>query len=423
LRISADLINVRFGALADSSEAYLKVPELLKAEVVATGEPTLSANAQHCASTLTFSQQVVHESDNLRFLNVQIQRAVGELTPTLCVFVAHEFGVSGHGMIGVRIAALGLVLAVLCSSQQACAFGLRLGPFLFGGRWHHHHRHLVRRPTEAPPSEATSTDVAQSRAPTLLYPALAWPSFADDIFGPTNSSAWPFGYQSVFDQAFAEYPAKRVADLCPRRIGKVDAALRIGREIAPTAAQRPLLEKLGTALAQANGYLMKSCPVDIPPLPVERLRLMDSQIDAMTMALEIVRVPLQQFEQSLDERQRARFSARVASEDVTPVCAKSPEPANWPMPIFKQALQPTAAQEAALNDLESALSRAASGLNAACPDGMPRMPSARLQAIEARLDITWVAVQTIQVAVAKFQKQLSDQQRARFDTLQLAATP
>jgi hypothetical protein len=56
-------------------------------------------------------------------------------------------------------------------------------------------------------------------------------------------------------------------------------------------------------------------------------------------------------------------------------------------------------------------------------DRMPRMPSARLQAIEARLDITWVAVQTIQVAVAQFQKQLSDQQRARFNALQIAATP
>jgi hypothetical protein len=66
------------------------------------------------------------------------------------------------------------------------------------------------------------------------------------------------------------------------------------------------------------------------------------------------------------------------------------------MPILKQALQPTAAQEAALNNLERAFNRAASGLNAVCSDGMPRMPSARLQAIEARLDITWVAVQTIQ---------------------------
>jgi hypothetical protein len=54
---------------------------------------------------------------------------------------------------------------------------------------------------------------------------------------------------------------------------------------------------------------------------------------------------------------------------------------------------------------------------------MPRVPSARLQAIEARLDTTWVAVQTIEVAVAQFQKQLSDEQRARFNTLQLAATP
>jgi hypothetical protein len=172
--------------------------------------------------------------------------------------------------------------------------------------------------------------------------------------------------------------------------------------------QQPLLQKLGTALAQANGYLIKFCPAEIPPLPVERLQLMDAQIDAMTMALEIVRVPLQKFEQSLDDRQRARLSALVASEDVTPVCAKKPEPANWPTPILKQALQPSAAQEAALNDLESAFNRAASGLNAVCSDGTPRMPSARLQAIEARLDITWVAVQTILVAVAQFQKQLSD---------------
>jgi len=54
-------------------------------------------------------------------------------------------------MIGARVAALGLALAVFCSSQQACAFGLRLGPFLFGVRAHHHHhyRYVVRRPTEA----------------------------------------------------------------------------------------------------------------------------------------------------------------------------------------------------------------------------------------------------------------------------------
>jgi hypothetical protein len=251
---------------------------------------------------------------------------------------------------------------------------------------------------------------------------MAWDSFVDVIFRPANHSRWPFNYQSIFDQAFAEYPAKRVADLCPRGLGEGDADLGIGREIAPTAAQQPLLQKLGTALAQANGYLIKSCPAAIPPLPVERLQLMHSQIDAMNMALEIVRVPLQKLEQSLDDRQRAALSARVA-EDTVRVCAKESEPTNWPMPILRQALQPSAAQEAALHDLEHAFNRAAKELTADCSDDMPRMPSARLQAIEARLDTTWIAVQTIEVAVAQFQKQLSDEQRARFNTLLLAATP
>jgi hypothetical protein len=142
----------------------------------------------------------------------------------------------------------------------------------------------------------------------------------------------------------------------------------------------------------------------MPPLPIERLQLMRSQIDATIMALEIFRVPLQKFEQSLDDRQRAALSARAASEDTVRVCANNPEPANWPMPILRQALQPSTAQEAALNGLERAFNRAASELNADCSDSMPRMPSARLRAIEARLDITWVAAQTIEVAVAQFQK-------------------
>ena len=327
-------------------------------------------------------------------------------------------------MIGVRVAALGLALAVLCLSPQASGFGLRLGPFVFGGRAHHHyhHRHLVRRPIEVPHPESVPTDeVAQNRAPNLLYPILAWPSFVDAIFRPTNHFSWPFKYQSIFDQAFAEYPAKRVADLCPRRLGQGEADLGVG--IAATAAQQPLLQKLSTAVAQANGYLIKSCPAAIPPLPEERLRLMHSQIDAMIMALEIVRVPLQKFEQSLDDGQHTALSVRVANEDTSRVCAKNPEPAGWPMSILRQALLPSAAQEAALNDLERAFNRAANELKADCSDSMPRMPSARLQAIEARLDITWVAVQTIEVAVAQFQKQLSDEQRARFNTLQLATMP
>jgi hypothetical protein len=197
--------------------------------------------------------------------------------------VAHEFGVSGHGDDRRPRRRAWTCPRSILSLTTGMRFRVALGPFLLGWRAHHHHLHFVRRPTEGRHSDATPTDDAQNRAPSLIYPILAWPSFADDIFRPTNYSPWPFSYQSIFDQAFAEYPAKRVADLCPRWIGKSDATLRIGREIAPTAVQRPLLQKLGTALAQANGYLIKFCPAEIPPLPVERLQLMDAQIDAMTI--------------------------------------------------------------------------------------------------------------------------------------------
>jgi hypothetical protein len=47
-------------------------------------------------------------------------------------------------MISARVAALGLALAVFCSSQQACAFGLRLGP-LFGVRFAAATRRLFSR--------------------------------------------------------------------------------------------------------------------------------------------------------------------------------------------------------------------------------------------------------------------------------------
>src|SRR6516164_3562842 len=96
-------------------------------------------------------------------------------------------------MIGVRIAALGLALAVLCPSPQACAFGLRLGPFLLGGRAHHHHRHFVRRPTEALHSEATPLTlhkIARQTYSTLSWPGLRLPmTFSDRLTIPPGRSA------------------------------------------------------------------------------------------------------------------------------------------------------------------------------------------------------------------------------------------
>jgi hypothetical protein len=268
-----------------------------------------------------------------------------------------------------------------------------------------------------------TAELAQSDRPTLLYPILVWSSLDDAIFMPRTSASWPFSYENIFDQAFAKYPPEQSADLCPYRDTSADIVTPIERETEPSVAQKPLLEKLATALGQANGYLIKSCPKDIPLRAVGRLQLMEGQIDAMIMALEIIRPPLQKFEQSLDDKQRARWDgAGPASDGDTLACHSKAENANWPLPLLEQAVQPTDGQRNALASVEDAFKRAASGLAADCGGAVPQTASARLEITEDRLDATWRAVQTIEVALADFQKDLSDEQKARINALEIAST-
>jgi hypothetical protein len=321
-------------------------------------------------------------------------------------------------MVGARFGAAVIAFAALCASPPpARAFGLHFGPLSLGlplpGL--RRHGHVVRR---SAPETAEST--ATSR-PDLLYPILVWPVLYDDmLLGDT--SYWPFGYESIFDQAFSKYASRRAAELCPYRDTTAEIIVRISRDTTPTAAQKPLLQNLATALGQANGYLIKSCPSELPPQPVARLQLMEGQIDATIMALEIVRSPLQKFEQSLDDKQRARWNKhQAASGDGGVPCEAKSKPANWPLPELEQAVQPTDAQRKALTTVADAFKRAADDLGADCQALPPGTPSERLDAIENRLDATWRAVQTIEVALADFLKGLSDEQKARIDALEIAS--
>jgi hypothetical protein len=323
-------------------------------------------------------------------------------------------------MVCVRFGAAVIVFAALCSSPPpAMAFGLHLGPLSLGLPLPGLRRHgpVARR---SGPDTAESPSTGADRL-DLLYPVLVWPVLYDDmLLGDT--SYWPFGYESIFDQAFSKYAPKRAAELCPYRDTTAEIVMRISREIKPTAAQKPLLQNLAAALGQANGYLIKSCPSELPPQPVARLQLMDGQIDATIMALEIIRPPLQKFEQSLDDKQRARWVRRpTAGGDGAAFCQAKPKQANWPLPQLEQAVQPTDAQRKALATVADAFKRAADDLGPDCQALPPGTPSERLDAIENRLDATWRAVQTIEVALADFLKGLSDEQKARIDALEIAS--
>jgi LTXXQ motif family protein len=336
--------------------------------------------------------------------------------------------------VSARISAVALVIAALCPPQAATAFGLRFGPFHLSlpvPHYRYHGRRIVRsepaarlaRTEPGEPAGPVASQPTESGSPSLLYPVLAWPSLYDNIFWPRTAEPWTFGYENIFAQAFAKYSPQRAAAFCPYRVSTDEVVMRIARETMPTAAQKPLLQQLATALGQANGYLIKSCPSEIPARPVARLQLMENQIDAMIMALDIVRPRLQPFEQSLDDKQRGRLNGPPpATNGVIPVCQLSAGSVNAPLAQLEQAVQPTDAQRPALAAVQDAFNRAAATLDANCSSAMPPTALARLEAIETRLDASWRAVLTIQVALANFQTQLSDEQNSRFNALEIAST-
>ena len=149
------------------------------------------------------------------------------------------------------------------------------------------------------------------------------------------------------------------------------------------------------------------------------------------MAIDIARQPLQDFEQSLNDEQRARFAVMIAAPasaarddgtgNVTPGCGGSPTAVDWSVDHINQAVQATDAQRDALIGLNQAFSKAASDLEAHCPTSIPPTALSRLETIQARLDATWRAELAIQVALADFETKLSDAQKSRFDATDFAA--
>jgi len=62
-------------------------------------------------------------------------------------------------------------------------------------------------------------------------------------------------------------------------------------------------------------------------------------------------------------------------------------------------------------------------LQAACPDDVPLTPLGRLEAMEKRLDAMLQAAALVQPGLDEFYAALSNEQKARFNTLQQTASP
>jgi hypothetical protein len=342
--------------------------------------------------------------------------------------------------IGALIAIGGLAAAML-TPPPASAFGLRIGPFHIGipFGWHHRHHPLS---TRADPNDvARSSDTERAEAPqsvprgevspALVYPSLALPVIFQNVFWPSSSS-WPFGYQNIFTTAFAKISADQGQRLCQQPFDANAMVGRISGAVSPTAEQMPLLQKLGGALGMAAGYLARACPTEIPAQPVARLQIMQTQIQALAMAINIVHQPLQDFEQSLTPDQQSRFDgpappSQAAATDqnqagnmVRP-CGDSSTAIDWSIEQINRSVQPTDAQRDDLANVKQSFNAAAIDLDQHCPASAPPTALGRLETIEARLDAAWRTVLSMQVALANFESKLSDQQKGRFDAMNFAS--
>jgi LTXXQ motif family protein len=339
----------------------------------------------------------------------------------------------------VALFALAISAALILSAPPAEAFGLRIGPFHIGipFGWHHR-RHLYMRatPNEVARSEAgrseTHEAVPQNTvSPALVYPSLALPVIFQNIFWP-DASQWAFGYQNIFATAFAKIPVDRDEHQCQQPLDANALIGRISGEISPTSEQMPLLQKLGGALGMASGYLARACPKEIPPQPVARLQMMQAQIQALTMAVDIVRPPLQEFEQSLTPEQKSRFDGAPAAQQTTiqeqnqagtlmRPCGDTKDAIDSSIEQINKSVQPNDAQRDDLANIKQSFNAAASDLDAHCPARAPATALGRLETIEARLDSAWRAVLSMQVTIANFEAKLSEAQKSRFDTMNVVS--
>ena len=347
--------------------------------------------------------------------------------------------------VGAVLAIVAFALTVF-ASLPATAFGLRIGPFHlgvphFGHRHHHRPLYMHGNPNDAARHDSHQTPQAAPQhgaiSPALLYPTRALPPIFQNVFWPAFFSPWPFSYDAIFTTSFAAPAADRNRDDCRQAFDANAMVERLRATIGPNAEQMERLQRLGGALAAAADYLAKSCPTEIPPEPTARLQLMDSQIQVLTMAVDIIHQPLQDFEQSLSDEQRAKFAGETPGKRKHSVrkhktiarnenaglraCGTSPAAIDWSIGEIDKSVQPNAQQRQALTDVQQAFGRAANDLQAHCPSSVPRSAVARLEAIESRLDATWRAILSIQVALQDFESQLNDEQKNRFQTMTFAA--
>ncbi len=261
---------------------------------------------------------------------------------------------------------------------------------------------------------------------------------------------WAYGYGDIYEAIFSPYsyeeyvggpraPARMatltqgMAQSCDEEAAEVAGwpIDQIQSAIEPSQEQTALLDDLGNATVEASREIKAHCPTSVPFTPTGRLAAMQQRLQALANAVNIVSPPLAKFYDSLSDEQKARFNA-IKPASNAPRRGKTPKPeqavlnpqadcnANvmaWPDDQIDRVVKPNDAQRVKLDALQSATAHAADMIRASCPSEVAATPPARLEAVGQRLQAMLHAVETVQPALTDFYNALSDDQKARFNSM------
>jgi hypothetical protein len=311
----------------------------------------------------------------------------------------------------------------------------------FGGKFHHFHHHHHWPWWRA--------GIVIGWVGPVFWP-YAYYDFFDYVFWPyVYDDFWPYAYEDVYFGIYGPYsyvdpavksetvlsaraqaPERRVAGVCSDKVPELTdwPIERITQVVEPTEPQRAALDEFRSASVKAIDILKAACPNDLPSIPTGRLAAMESRLQVMLSAVQTVRPPLDRFYETLSDEQKARFNATEApntsdavqkdQRDLTRLCTeRGAGIADLPIERIAQAVRPTDTQRALLEELRTASAKASEGLKGNCPAYQALTPTGRVQAMEQRFSAMLEAVRTVQPALAKFYEALSDEQKARFNTL------
>ena len=302
--------------------------------------------------------------------------------------------------------------AVVFSPLPAAAFGIHLGPFHFGFG-HHHHRHHLHMRTN--PNEA-QTNEARTRP-------------NDVPRGGSYSTAARGDNAAETDQTDRETRAETNSEALESCAGLAQGVTnlpidQIRRTVHPTADQEAALEDLSATSSLASD-IIKSCPASAPLTPVGRFDAAEQRLDATIKAIHILRSPLERFYRALSDEQRRQFNAINGSTagarstgNMATLCSQQAGSfIDLPVQRIEQVVQPTAQQQSAFDDLKKAAQKAGDQLQSSCPTAVPKSPVARVDTVETRLTAMADAIKSVRPDLQNFYASLSDEQKARFNTM------